>query len=254
MADGTTTRRDPRHDILFEPVRIGPKLAKNRFYQVPHCNGMGYRDPTALAHMRGVKAEGGWAVVCTEQVEIHPSGDVTPYAEGRLWDDRDIPALARMAEKVQEHGALAGIELCHNGQHAPNLWSREVPMGPTAAPAAYAYHPAQARAMDKADIRAMRRWHRDAALRGQKAGFDLVYVYAGHGLSILGHFLSRRFNQRGDEYGGSLENRVRLLREVLQDTREAVGAHCAVPLRISMAELSVPGGLERAEVEDVIGL
>jgi dimethylamine/trimethylamine dehydrogenase len=157
MADGTTTRRDPRHDILFEPVRIGPKVAKNRFYQVPHCNGMGYRDPTALAHMRGVKAEGGWAVVCTEEVEIHPSGDNNPYIEGRLWDDRDIPALARMAEKVQEHGALAGIELIHNGQHAANLWSREVPMGPAALPVATsAYHPVQARAMDKADIRTMR--------------------------------------------------------------------------------------------------
>ena len=136
MADGTQTRRDPRHDILFEPVRIGPKLAKNRFYQVPHCNGMGYRDPTALAVMRGVKAEGGWAVVCTEEVEIHPSGDITPYIEGRLWDDRDIPALARQAEKIHEHGALAGIELCHNGQDAPNLWSREVPVGPTALPVA----------------------------------------------------------------------------------------------------------------------
>jgi dimethylamine/trimethylamine dehydrogenase len=255
MPDGSTNRRDPRFDILFEPVRIGPKVARNRFYQVPHCNGMGYRDPAALAEMRGVKAEGGWAVVCTEEVEIHPSGDIAPYIEGRLWDDRDIPALARQAAKIHEHGALAGIELCHNGLDAPNLFSREVPMAPTALPiATFAYHPIQARAMDKEDIRAMRRWHRDAALRSEKAGFDLVYVYAGHGLSILCHFLSRRTNQRGDEYGGALENRVRLLREVLEDTREAVGDRCAVPVRMSMAELSGTGGLERAEVEDMISL
>ncbi len=255
MADGTTTRRDSRYDILFEPVRIGPKVAKNRFYQVPHCNGMGYRDPTALAAMRGVKAEGGWAVVCTEEVEIHPSGDLTPYIEGRLWDDRDIPALARQAEKIHEHGALAGIELFHTGLYAPNLWSREVPMAPTALPVATsAYHPVQARAMDRADIRTMRRWHRDAALRAEKAGFDLIYLYAGHGNTILSHFLSRRTNRRGDEYGGSLENRVRLMREVLEDTREAIGERCAIPLRISMAELGGPGGLERAEVEDMIGL
>ncbi len=83
--------RDPRYDILFEPVRIGPVTAKNRFYQVPHCNGMGYRDPSAMAAMRGVKAEGGWAVVCTEQCEIHPSSEIAPFIELRLWDDRDVP-------------------------------------------------------------------------------------------------------------------------------------------------------------------
>ena len=68
--------RDPRYDILFEPVQIGPVTARNRFYQVPHCNGMGYRDPSGEAYMRRVKAEGGWAVVCTEQVEIHPTSDI----------------------------------------------------------------------------------------------------------------------------------------------------------------------------------
>ena len=91
MADGTRPGRDPRYDILFEPVKIGPKVAKNRFYQVPHCNGMGYRDPSALAAMRGVKAEGGWAVVCTEEVEIHPSGDVT---SGDFSITRPSPSLA----------------------------------------------------------------------------------------------------------------------------------------------------------------
>ena len=62
--------RDPRYDVLFEPVRIGPLTARNRFYQVPHCNGMGRSYPSSMAEMRGVKAEGGWAVVCTEEVEI----------------------------------------------------------------------------------------------------------------------------------------------------------------------------------------
>ena len=71
--DDVSPRRDARHDILFEPVRLGPVVARNRFFQVPHCNGMGYRDPSSEAFMRGVKAEGGWAVVCTEELEIHPS-------------------------------------------------------------------------------------------------------------------------------------------------------------------------------------
>ena len=249
------SRRDPRYDILFEPVDIGPVTAKNRFYQVPHCNGMGYRDPTALAWMRGVKAEGGWAVVCTEEVEFHHTSDITPFIELRLWDDRDIPMLARMADRIHEFGSLAGIELAYNGMSAPNFYGREVPMGPSGLPVmTFTCDPVQARAMTKRDIRDIRRWHRTAALRAKRAGFDLVYVYAGHALTFLHHFLSRRYNQRTDEYGGSLENRVRLLKEVLIDTREAVGDTCAVPCRISMDELRGPDGLEKAEVEDAIGL
>ena len=103
--------RDSRYDVLFEPVRIGPKLAKNRFYQVPHCNGGGYRDPSAVVEMRRTKAEGGWGVIFTEQTEIHPTSEITPFIEQHLWDDRDIPALARMAEAMKSHGALAGIQL-----------------------------------------------------------------------------------------------------------------------------------------------
>ncbi len=247
--------RDARYDILFEPVRIGPVTARNRFFQVPHCNGMGYRDPAALAVMRGVKAEGGWAVVCTEQVEIHHTSDITPYIELRLWDDRDIPALAQMAERIHAHGSLAAIELCYNGMTGANLHSREVPMGPAHLPVvSFHVEPVQARRMDKQDIRNLRRWHVDAVRRAQRAGFDLIYVYAAHNLSFLSHFLSRRTNDRCDEYGGSLENRVRLLREVTEDARNAVGGSCAIPIRISVDELRGTAGLHRAEVEDMIGL
>jgi dimethylamine/trimethylamine dehydrogenase len=229
--------RDPRHDVLFEPIRIGPVTAKNRFYQVPHCNGMGHYRPDALAAMRGVKAEGGWAVVCTEEVSIHPSGDLAPMAEGRLWDDRDIPALARMTEAVHEHGALAGFQPTHCGHHAPNRSTRLPPMSPSGQATDSDYYPVQARAMDRSDIRAYRRWHRDAVLRASRAGFDLVYVYAGHGLSFAMQFLSRRVNQRSDEYGGSLENRVRLFRELIEETKDAVGDRCAVAVRFAVDEL-----------------
>ena len=247
--------RDPRYDILFEPVRIGPHVARNRFYQVPHCNGMGYRDASALAAMRGMKAEGGWAVVCTEMVEIHHTADVSPYVELRLWSDHDIPMLARIAEKVHAHDSLAGIELCHSGYTANNLWTREVPIGASPMPtASYFNDPVTARGMDKEDIRNLRRAHRKAALRSKQAGFDLVYVYAGHGLGIFQHFLSRATNFRTDEYGGSLENRARLLREVIEDTKDAVGDTCAVPVRIAMHEFQGSAGLEPAEVEDAIAM
>jgi dimethylamine/trimethylamine dehydrogenase len=203
---------------------------------------MGYRYPSAEAAMRGVKAEGGWAVVSTQEVEIHESSDVSPYTEGRLWDDRDIPALARMADAVHEHGALAAIQLVYQGHEVSNRYSREPAIGPMHRPVAI-YDPFQARAMDKSDIREFRRWHRDAALRAKRAGFDLIYVYAGHDLTMTMHFLCRRYNQRTDEYGGSLENRVRLLREVIEDTKEAVGDTCAVPLRLAVDELRGEEGI-----------
>jgi dimethylamine/trimethylamine dehydrogenase len=245
--------RDPRYDILFTPVKIGPVTAKNRFFQVPHCNGMGHNMPLAHAAMREIKAAGGWAVVSTEECEIHPSSDLTPYVEARLWDDRDIPALALMCDKVHAHGALAALELSHNGPTASNLYSREVLLGPSHQVSKYGY-PSQARAMTLHDIREYRRWHREAALRGKRAGMDIIYVYAAHDLSLPMHFLQRRRNQRSDEYGGSLENRVRLLREVLQDTRDAVGDTCAVALRFATEELLGPGGVELAEAQDIVGM
>jgi len=250
-----THQRDARYDILFEHVGIGPVTARNRFFQVPHCNGMGYRDPSALAAMRGVKAEGGWGVVCTEMVEIHPSSDITPFIELRLWDDRDIPALARMADAIHEHGSLAGIELAYSGMNGPNLYTREVPMGPAHLPVAtFTPEPVQARRMDKKDIKEVRRWHLDAVVRAKRAGFDLIYVYAAHSIGFLSHFLSRRYNDRTDEYGGSIENRIRLLREITEDAKNAVGSTCAVPIRISVDDLQGEAGLFTAEVEDMIGL
>ena len=247
--------RDPRYDILFEPVRIGPVTAKNRFYQVPQCNGMGYRDPTAHATMRGIKAEGGWGVVCTEQAEIHHTSEITPFIEQRIWDDQDVPALQRTVEAIHAHGALAGIELAYNGMNGSNLYTREVPLGPGHLPVAtFTNDPYQARAMDKRDIANLRRWHKAAALRAKRAGYDIVYVYAAHGLGTLHHFLSRRFNQRTDEYGGSLENRTRLIRELIEDTRDVVGDQCGVVFRMSLDELMGPVGLHRDEAHDLIGL
>ena len=138
--------RDPRYDLLFEPVRIGPVQSKNRFYQVPHCNGMGHVYPQTLARMRGVKAEGGWGVIATEEVEISPYSEIAPHHEGRLWDDDDLPALRCMTDAVHEHGALAAIELMFNGHATPNRYSREIPIAPSHIPVR-SFDPIQARTM-----------------------------------------------------------------------------------------------------------
>ena len=247
--------RDPRYRHL---VRTGEDRTGHRSQPVlsgSHCNGMGYRDPSSQAYMRQVKAEGGWAVVCTEQVEIHPTSDIGPFIELRLWDDQDMPALAKIAEKIHEGGALAGIELAHNGLNSPNLISRETPLAPQHLPVvSWNYDPVQARAMTKSDIADLRHWHREAVRRSLATDFDIVYVYAGHCLGGLHHFLSRRYNNRTDEYGGSLENRARLLREILEDTVEAVDGKAAVACRITIDELLGDEGITRAEIEDVIGM
>jgi dimethylamine/trimethylamine dehydrogenase len=233
------------YDILFEPVRIGPRVAPNRFYQVPHCNGLGHLRPRSHAAMRGVKAEGGWGVVCTEEVEIHPSGDIAPCIEGRIWDDHDVAGHRLMTEAVHAHGSLAGIELTHAGLDAPNHYSHLTPIGPRSEGVlgGTGFEPVQSRAMTRRDFADVRRWHRTAALRARDAGFDIVYCYAAHGLTLPMQLLSRRHNDRTDEYGGSLANRVRFLRELIEDTRDAIGDDCAVAVRLAVDELLGPAGI-----------
>lgn len=230
--------RDPRFDPLFAPLRIGPVTAPNRFYQVPHCTGMGYGLPQTLAAMRAVKAEGGWGVVCTEYCSIHPTSDDHPSPYASLWDQGDVRNLAMLAEGVHRHGSLAGVELWHGGLRSANLYSRLAPMGPQSLPAEKA--PVQSRRMDQADLRDYRRAHRAAALRAREAGFDIVYVYASH-TYLLSQFLDDRLNRTLDGYSGSLENRVRLVRELIDETKEAIGDRCAVAVRIEVDTEATPG-------------
>lgn len=246
--------RDPKYDILFEPVQIGPVTAPNRFFQVPHCNTLGHGRPRAEAANRAIKAEGGWGVICTQEVEIHPSSEASPFIEGRLWDDRDIPQHRLMTDAVHEYGALAGIELCYPAIHAVNLYSRIAPMAPSAG-VAHGSYPTHARAMSKRDIADLRRWHVDAARRSRQAGYDIVYLYAGHDMSLLQHFFKKQYNRRSDEYGGSLENRVRFTREIITDVKDAVGDTCAIAFRFATDELLGADGLRwESEGRDIVGM
>ncbi len=223
--------RDPRFDLLFEPIRLGPVTAPNRFYQVPHCSGMGNQWPGTLSAMRAVKAEGGWGVVNTEYCSVAPTSDDTPYPHCSLWDEGDVRNMAAMADGVHAHGALAGVELWHGGLRSANFHTREASIGPVSLPTALA--PWQAKAMDLSDIRGFRAAHKAAAARALEASFDLVYVYAAH-TYLLAQFLDPSLNQRTDEYGGSLANRLRLVREVAEETQEAARGKAAVAIRIEV--------------------
>ncbi|RED44641.1 FAD-dependent oxidoreductase [Aestuariispira insulae] len=231
---------NPRYEILFEPVQIGPVTAPNRFYQVPHCTGMGVQRPHFQAAMRGVKAEGGWGVVCTEYCSIHETSDDVPFPFASLWDESDVRALHKMSSAVHEHGALAGVELWHGGSLISNNQSRKPTFGSESRP--HFFDPVQSRKMDAQDIRDFRRWHREAALRAKKAEFDIVYVYLNHNY-LMWEFMDPALNHREDEYGGSLDNRLRLARELIEDTKEAVGDSCAVAVRYSLT-----GNLENGQL------
>jgi len=227
--------RNPQHDVLFEPVRLGPKLARNRFYQVPHCAGGGSDRPGFQAELRATKAEGGWAVVCTEYCSIHPTSDDTPQVSARLWDDDDVVNLAVMCERVHAYGSLAGVELWHGGIHPMNGESRAVRVGPSQIPSDM--HPTNyPRYLDLDDIARLQRWYVEAAVRARAAGFDVVYVYAAH-VELPTQFLSSFWNRRSDRYGGSFENRARFWRETLEQVRSAVGGDCAIASRLAVDTL-----------------
>jgi dimethylamine/trimethylamine dehydrogenase len=248
--------RNPRYDLLFEPIRIGPVTAPNRFYQVPHASGMTNALPRVRAAFRETKAEGGWGVVCTGACSIHPSSDDSPLPFARLWDNDDIRSHALMTEAVHRHGALAGVELWHGGGSTMNRTSRIAPLSPSG----IGWMPThvgfmgnlRSRAMDKDDIRDLLRWQAEGARKAQSAGFDIVYVYAGMGY-LPYEFLIPEYNRREDEYGGSIENRCRIVRELVEVTKEAVGNSCAVALRISLEELRArPGRHAESEAHEAV--
>jgi dimethylamine/trimethylamine dehydrogenase len=243
--------RDPKHDILFEPVRIGPKTLRNRFYQVPHCTGFGAEKPGSQALFRGMKAEGGWAAVNTEEALIASDTDYWPVVSTRVWDEDDLRNLSLMADEAHRHGSLAGIELTHGGVHADGRESRRPSMGPSQL--ASDYHPfVVPKAMELGDIERVREdWVRAATL-SRDAGYDIIYVYGGHSYLPL-QFLSPFYNKRTDAYGGSLENRARFWLETLEDVRAAVGDDCAVAVRLCIEALG-PAGVELEEGIGFVGL
>ncbi len=229
-----------RYKKLFESVEIGPKTAKNRFYQVPHAMGAGNDMPNTRAAQRGIKAEGGWGVVNTGYCSIHPSSDDRPLPFARLWSEEDIASHVPMIEAVHEHDALAGIEFFHGGAYTANRHTRMPPISPSGIQQKVSelmdMHLTAPKVMDKKDIKDLIQWHLIATERAIQAGFDIIYCYAGMGF-LPYHFLHPTFNNRSDEYGGSLKNRSRLMRELISEMKEVAGDRAAIAVRMSTDEL-----------------
>ena len=206
--------------------------------------------------MRRVKAEGGWAVVCTEQVEIHPTSDITPFIELRIWDDKDLPALARIADG-DPRGRRAGRDRA--GPQRPERAEPVQPGDPARARITcrwprYGYHPVQARMMSKQDIADLRRWHRNAVARSMTAGYDLVYVYAGH--SLRRHRVlpvaelqpaRRRVRRKRPQPDAAAA------RDPARTRWKSPTAAVAVACRISVDEGLAGAGISRGHIEEILG-
>lgn len=234
--------REPKHDVLFEPIPIGPKVLRNRFYQVPHCIGAGSDKPGFQAAHRSMKAEGGWAAMNTEYCSIHPESDDTHRLSARLWDEGDVRNLRAMTEEIHKYGALAGVEMWYGGAHAPCMESRATPRGPSQYASEFETL-TYCKEMDQSDINMVQQYYVDAALRARDAGFDIVYVYGAHSYLPL-QFLNPYYNKRADKYGGSLQNRARFWLETLEKVRNAVGKDCAIATRFAVDTIYGPSQIE----------
>jgi dimethylamine/trimethylamine dehydrogenase len=236
--------RDPKYDILFEPLTLGPKTIKNRFWQTPHCAGPGSERPGAKAGFRGMKAEGGWGAVFTEFCSTHPESDDYPYTSARLWDQGDVINLGHMCHTLHNHGALAGVQLWYGGVQSACLESREVPRSSGSFPSnGYRSRALYSSEADEADIKTLVNIYTEAGKRGVQAGFDILELICSDS-NVTMQFLERRFNKRSDKYGGSLENRARFIIEVLTSLKQNCGESCAIGSRFNMDTLHGAAGIQ----------
>ncbi|MBT3629338.1 MAG: FAD-dependent oxidoreductase [Rhodospirillaceae bacterium] len=237
--------RDPKYDVLFEPIQIGPKTMKNRFYQVPHCNGAGSLRPGTQAAFRAMKAEGGWGAVCTEACSIDPEIDTTPNTLATLWDNGDVINMRHMCDSLHAFGCLAGVEMWYGGGESANLDTRDIPRSSAEWTSDYA-RSAYSHVCDEDDIHEIQQMYVEAGKRAVQAGFDIAYVMGSH-TTIAMHFLSPLTNKRTDGYGGSLENRARFWLETLEMVKTAIGDECAVAVRLAVDQILGADGIQAHE-------
>lgn len=249
---------------LFEPFAQRSLTLRNRLVVSPMCEysaSKGMPDHWHLVHL-GSRAVGGAAVVFTEATAVSAQGRISAADTG-IWNQAQLDAWRPIARFITAQGAIAGMQLAHAGRKASTRvpWEGGGPLpagkgdwltvAPSAIPFDKDWHvPA---ALDEAGIRGVIADFRAAAERALDAGFGLLEVHAAHGY-LLHQFLSPLSNQRTDGYGGSLENRCRLVREVVAAVREVWPAELPLWLRISATDWAPEGGPAGWEIEQSIEL
>ena len=257
---------------LLQPGRIGKLQLRNRIIMAPMGSNFAESDGTCgeriQAYYEARAAGGAGLLIMGVGAIAFPAGTAEPYQVG-LSDDRFLPGLSQLVERVHKHGAKIAIQLQHAGKTAVRdlaegreLWVPSLPppfktdmmdsltreeLGAFISSGRPKSKP-QVRVLDKADIAQLVSWFGDAAERARRAGFDGVEIHAAHTYIIAG-FLSSYYNKRDDEYGGSLENRARLMLEVIREVRQRTGDDFGVWLRLDAQELRLDGGIALEECQ-----
>ncbi|MEP7233449.1 MAG: NADH:flavin oxidoreductase/NADH oxidase [Ginsengibacter sp.] len=237
--------------LLFEPIKIRSVEFKNRIVVSPMCEYSsedGFANDWHLVHL-GSRAVGGAGLVFTEATAVSPAGRITPEDLG-LWKDDHIEFLNRIVSFIEKQDAVPGIQLAHAGRKASHSspWKggkalmEDEGSWETLAPSAIAYKEEEPlpKAMTAKDIQKLVVDFTSAAKRAIKAGFKVIEIHAAHGY-LINEFLSPLSNHRTDEYGGTLENRARLLLEIVAAIRDVVKNELPLFVRISATDW-VEGG------------
>jgi 2,4-dienoyl-CoA reductase-like NADH-dependent reductase (Old Yellow Enzyme family) len=234
------------YPTLLSPMTVGKLQLKNKIMLAPvyvgQANTDGTVSPETVAHYEKIAAS-GTALLVVEATSVAPSSDATPYGL-RIYDDRYLDGLSRLAQAIKAHNALACLQLLHAGRYA----RVPAPLSASAVP----FHPAPEvtvtpKEMTVGEIKDVVDSFAKAALRARKAGFDGVELHGGTGYLIV-QFLSPLTNTRTDQYGGSLENRMRFPLEVLRAVKEATGTDFPVGIKF-LADDFLPGGFSFAEAK-----
>jgi 2,4-dienoyl-CoA reductase-like NADH-dependent reductase (Old Yellow Enzyme family) len=236
---------------LFEPLTLRGITLKNRIVVSPMCQYSavdGFANDWHLVHL-GSRAVGGAALIIQEATAVSPEGRISPEDLG-IWKDEHLPMLRRINEFIAAQGSVPGVQLAHAGRKASTYrpWSGEgeVPVGaggwPVVGPsdAAFTDTYPEPKALDAAGIQKVIADFRTAAGRAFAAGFKVIELHAAHGY-LLHEFLSPLSNHRTDEYGGTFENRIRLLLEVVAATREVWPEDLPLFMRISATDWTEGG-------------
>jgi 2,4-dienoyl-CoA reductase-like NADH-dependent reductase (Old Yellow Enzyme family) len=229
--------------LLFTPFQLGPLHLRNRAVRAAAFEGMcpGHAPSEALLDYHRAVAAGGVGMTTVAYAAVDRSGLSFPH---QLWlRKKVVPGLRRLTDAVHREGAACSIQLGHCGNMAKAAVTGRRPVAPSAR--INLYGPNWPRAMREPEIREMAGAFGRAVRLAREAGFDAVEVHAGYGY-LISQFLSPYTNLRTDRYGGSLENRSRFLRLVMEEVRRAAEGDLAVLVKMNMRD-GFPGGMEREE-------
>jgi len=232
---------------LFSPLKLGSVTAPNRICFEPMGNHFSETDGSVSEKdiaFYGARAAGGCGIIISETCSVNSKHGRANSRNICLDEDRLISGMARLASEVHKHGSLFFPELYHPGRQGMAFLNGGVMLAPSAVECKVMHSPVRAMTME--EVRALREDFISAAVRAQKAGCDGVELHAAHGY-LLNQFLSPYTNWREDEYGGSVENRVRLITEIMSGIQERCGKGFPILVRLSVDEMlhtrGIDGGL-----------